>query len=503
LVPQLSALRAEFAALERDGFVDSATLAATVGPKTPGKRRYHANDHDERLAERSIHQEAQERSQLRGGGGGLQGSAVRLQFRDSLEQENSHNDESNGGEGGGGYIDFGGAGGGYDDGNDDYDNDDQFDTFIANAGPRYSDVSFGDTNTSFLPHSSKADTTGQVIDAIASGSMLQSQNDYTYFNPTTMMPLGTLSGNNAWAGAAHWKRGASTKAKKKAAPKKRAKKKAVANLVPLDVAPDTSLLWPAKDAKKSSSRRGASSSSKYVLSQAMITKWTNQENLLPADVGLQSVEHLTQLFLRPDALVLKSTDPAKTTAAAAPLEKIVAFTLPDWDDGSYGGGDDNDGPGFDFADHSGNHDRTNDDDEDDVLMANLGVRKVAKVRVGYATVAKKVDVKRLKRDLWNQLESQFCVGENENLDLDNEDTAEAMSEAKTDTVTFQDTVRELELQKSQADVTVPFYFICILHLANEKGLELTSTSLDHPLDDFTIRYPSATSMASMETGAVQ
>jgi condensin complex subunit 2 len=114
-----------------------------------------------------------------------------------------------------------------------------------------------------------------------------------------------------------------------------------------------------------------------------------------------------------------------------------------------------------------------------------------------------VDVKRLKRDLWNQLESQFCVGENDNRDLDSEDTAEAMPEAKTETVTFQDTVRELELQKSQADVTVPFYFICILHLANEKGLELTSTSLDHPLDDFTIRYPSATSMASMETGALQ
>jgi condensin complex subunit 2 len=87
--------------------------------------------------------------------------------------------------------------------------------------------------------------------------------------------------------------------------------------------------------------------------------------------------------------------------------------------------------------------------------------------------------------LWNQLESQFC-GETEDRDLDNEDTSE---EAKTDMVTFQDTMRELELQKSQADVTVPFYFICILHLANEKGLELTSTSLEHPLDNFTIRYP--------------
>jgi condensin complex subunit 2 len=130
---------------------------------------------------------------------------------------------------------------------------------------------------------------------------------------------------------------------------------------------------------------------------------------------------------------------------------------------------------------------------------------VTKVRVGYATVAKKVDVKRLKRDLWNQLESQFGSATENVHDIEPKDAVEEAVEAKTDAVTFQETVRELELQKSQADVTVPFYFICILHLANEKGLELTSTSLDHPLDNFIIRYPLSASSnnASMETDATK
>merc|ERR1712161_43101 len=38
-----------------------------------------------------------------------------------------------------------------------------------------------------------------------------------------------------------------------------------------------------------------------------------------------------------------------------------------------------------------------------------GVRKVDKVRVAYATVSKKVDVKRLKKDLWAEVESGIAT----------------------------------------------------------------------------------------------
>ena len=68
LVPQLTGLRAELDALEREGFVDGNALMHTVGPKTPGRRRYQANVEDEHHADRTIHKEALERSQRRGDG---------------------------------------------------------------------------------------------------------------------------------------------------------------------------------------------------------------------------------------------------------------------------------------------------------------------------------------------------------------------------------------------------------------------------------------------------
>ena len=61
--------------------------------------------------------------------------------------------------------------------------------------------------------------------------------------------------------------------------------------------------------------------------------------------------------------------------------------------GSFGGGDD-DGPGFEL------------NGDDDFVVAKLsGVRKIDRIQVGYASVATKVDVKRLKYNLWTELES--------------------------------------------------------------------------------------------------
>jgi condensin complex subunit 2 len=122
------------------------------------------------------------------------------------------------------------------------------------------------------------------------------------------------------------------------------------------------------------------------------------------------------------------------------------------------------------------------------------VRKVDKIKVGYATVAKKVDVRRLKKDLWSELEATFApppadankkddsMDEEDNSAADATETpAPAANEPKV--LSFQKTVSDMEAKQSQGDVTVPFYFICLLHLANEKGLRLESTGLE----DFVIQ----------------
>ena len=61
-----------------------------------------------------------------------------------------------------------------------------------------------------------------------------------------------------------------------------------------------------------------------------------------------------------------------------------------------------------------------------------GVRKVEKVRVGYATVAKKVDAERLKKDLWDKLERtlkarrQSLAADEENEELMDEDDEKSL-----------------------------------------------------------------------------
>ena len=130
------------------------------------------------------------------------------------------------------------------------------------------------------------------------------------------------------------------------------------------------------------------------------------------------------------------------------------------------------------------------------------MRKVDKVRVAYATVSKKVDVKRLKKDLWAEVESGIAT-----LSInDSEEVAEEKEEEKekeekeekeekdieiesnktenNDILSFNQTVQSLSCSQAQEDVSVAYYFICMLHLANEKGLCLENE--DNGLKDFSI-----------------
>jgi condensin complex subunit 2 len=84
--------------------------------------------------------------------------------------------------------------------------------------------------------------------------------------------------------------------------------------------------------------------------------------------------------------------------------------------------------------------------------------KAAPIR--YAKIAKRVDVQRLKDDIWH------CLS----------DTMHPRDPAGSDSLAtpvpftgVRNTVADAAYQNTE-DVTVPFYFICLLHLANEKHL---------------------------------
>ncbi|KAL3914123.1 MAG: hypothetical protein SGILL_006225, partial [Bacillariaceae sp.] len=492
LVPQLAALRYEFSDLEKNGFVDNQAVST---------KRYAASHEEEVEADRSIHIEAIERSRASQAGLGrslmAQDDSKDSLGRSSLPSRQDF-DERDDFEGG---FDFAGDD---DDFGDFHDGDHRFSSSSFQAVP-----SFGagrestgsgvvtQKQANLMPGPSFSQAT-VLLDAIASGDITtsQSNNPYEYFNSQA---LASLSQGNLWAGADHWKKmnkprkvnnGSAKNAKddsgssatKTPAKKKKGRKgkKAAAStessaLVDISkpIGNLNELLQKPKVTKKSTT-------SKLQWTKAMQTKHSNDDNLLPSDAGL-GVKELTTLFLRPTANLADMMKEAALGKGSDTTPKVVGFGGVE----TWGGDDDDDGGfgGFDFGGDDEN------EPEDFVVPDLEGVRKVEKIKVGYATVAKKVDVKRLKRDLWVELEGTFQNREELEEDsipsdvdpLENEITAEKLDSVEQEEagpISFQDTVRDMQESQSQTDVTLPFYFICVLHLCNEKGMTLESSGLN-------------------------
>lgn len=83
----------------------------------------------------------------------------------------------------------------------------------------------------------------------------------------------------------------------------------------------------------------------------------------------------------------------------------------------------------------------------------------------YATSSKLVNVKKLKHDIWHKLEHSLP-------NLPPDDAASESDASPQDTtkeeLSFQDLVSTVADEQTQKDVSISFYFICLLHLANEK-----------------------------------
>jgi condensin complex subunit 2 len=416
-------------------------------------KRYASTREEEIVADRSIHHEAIERSR-----------ASQADLGRSMMAEDDDDTSV-----GGGYApdDFGGG---------DDDDDGFMGSFDIHDGDhRFSSSSFQTTFNASQPPSQAT----VLLDAIADGDISGSQSNYEYFNSAA---LENIQGN-MWAGAAHWKKLPRRKTKNTAdnaasaavtpGAKKRKGRTAKAKsdralidiLNPVENLEDL-LRQPPK------SKRGTDP---LQLTKAAKSKHSKSENLLPLDIGI-GVDKLTSLFLRP-----KSTLAEITTSKPS---KAVGFGgVETWQnhDDSFGGGDDG-GLGYDFGGDD------NDDCGEEFVVPELeGVRKVDKVQVGYATVAKKVDVKRLKRDLWTELERTFKQREEakqeEEMNEDNDemeapDVPVTPKNQPEGPLSFQETFQEMQATQTQTDATLPFYFICVLHLANEKGLALESMGLD-------------------------
>ncbi|KAI8643247.1 condensin complex subunit 2/barren [Parasitella parasitica] len=119
----------------------------------------------------------------------------------------------------------------------------------------------------------------------------------------------------------------------------------------------------------------------------------------------------------------------------------------------------------------------NDDNDDnehstlygDELITNHHLKKTKPLYVNYARTAKRVDVKKLKDNLWKVLTNN-----------------ELHEEKVHGQLKFTDIVHDLKKlysPKTMRDISVPFCFICLLHLANEKDLSISGMGAQYQDDD--------------------
>jgi condensin complex subunit 2 len=194
----------------------------------------------------------------------------------------------------------------------------------------------------------------------------------------------------------------------------------------------------------------------------MLTKKAREaavDHLLPIDVHF-NVTDLRRLFARP-LTVLGGVRSA--TQVAHEFEN--------------GGGFDDAGGA---AEHGGGREQFEDDDDsgafydcdEDFDPGELNLvapaHHIERIRVAYATRAKRVDVKKLKvgclrpkmrQSLMRAAQSDLWAH------IDKEEQKE---------IPLSHTIHEMKPVVND-NVTVPFYFICMLHLANEMGLQLQSS----------------------------
>jgi condensin complex subunit 2 len=107
--------------------------------------------------------------------------------------------------------------------------------------------------------------------------------------------------------------------------------------------------------------------------------------------------------------------------------------------------------------------------------------KVPKIHINYDRQAKKVDVRALKESIWTLLEKTSHQ---------QAATASRTTQPELECISFKKVVSTLDQTVAKStlpDISVALSFICLLHLANEKGLKLESST---DMDELIVRQVS-------------
>ncbi|KAM9393042.1 condensin complex subunit 2 [Pholidichthys leucotaenia] len=282
--------------------------------------------------------------------------------------------------------------------------------------------------------------------------------EYSYFSPRTMA---------TWAGPGYWQ--FKPKHKLDHVPEKETRKRKPRKSFEIDFSEDVNFDTYFR------TTRAATTNTKSALST------TNKKTTLPADFQFPP-ETLSQLSLKPSCTL---SGEGQTRLSGEIGEDIGDYDYNNPNDtvnfcpGVEGGDSDDDVEGFagsDDAQASGDCASPPSQDLEDVSTYKEEdlvpePHRVNKIEINYAKMAKKMDMKKLKISMWSLLtESQEKPGE----------VAEAVEKSyvcgeKIFSQTTKSLLQRLPNTMAQ-NLSVPLAFVALLHLANEKNLELVKVN---------------------------
>ncbi|XP_042215327.1 condensin complex subunit 2-like [Homarus americanus] len=311
----------------------------------------------------------------------------------------------------------------------------------------------------------------QVMEAVhLKDHLALNPSEYSYFDNRLL---------SAWAGPRHWRMQPLSKVKAMNSDKADANKRKKKEFI--------SLLYDKEDEDPDIAKAFAVTRKATKLSQITLKIWSKEKSTLPVDLHYKA-RNFTKLFGRPLIVIQRQKK------AAAVDDSIHEYDYDnqndrdnyctDVDDGENLGG------GYDITENFSQtiigsqpltgeeaSNKTSDFLENMVAAPN----KVAKLNIGYARTAKKVDMKKLKGTMWSLLSDPTTNKENEN---QNENQAEM---DPNQIVSFSLLYKKLTPRlssKMQENISIPLAFSALLHLANEHNLELYGSG---SLEDFSVK----------------
>ncbi|NXI66154.1 CND2 protein, partial [Anseranas semipalmata] len=370
-----------------------------------------------------------------------------------------------------------------------FDIDAEMDSYVEDGVPTLPDDDFNSES----PRSKVADKIGEFndnksfrtvreskrIDAVPFGEgdigtmclhLSMKPGEYSYFSPRTL---------SMWAGPEHWrfkprhKSGAVSEQENK---KKNAKKGFEVNF-------DEDVDFETYFRKTKAA---------LTLSKSILESQNMKSTTLPADFNYNP-NNIVQLFLKPLVKLCRLPDPGSSLDHE---DEIGEYDYNNPNDTSNfcpavqaaDSDDDNDPIQFMGQTEDFNliaHPAVQDDELNGVVGVNIAMygelnlvaepQKVNKIAIQYTKTAKKMDMKRLKQNMWDLLlDVQKTQALAEIEDVEKEKDASVVTGEKTFSGITKELLHRLPSMMAK-NLSVPLAFACLLHLANEKNLKLEGT----------------------------